>query len=350
MGLAALLSAVTTFLLIQLLWLCSTIHTIYRQNCGSQRPEHRSLRGYLKSTSFVYLVSFSLAYFFSLILTGLALNDHKFFWTPHLGWNIFMVIIGTFAAIGFLSFYLFIIGRLFYTFENTTYGISERTRNVYIALSVIMCILLLIYLSSYFLYRPWLRWILPVAITAVALNLGVAISLTAQFTSKLIQCASYRRESVCSPEENALSPHQEALLVVAARHCALSCVGISVNVFIPIAISFYVWVYEHNIGTYLLTVAVCFALHSVEMISVLFSFAYNKQYYYRFCKPCDKGCNMLLHDVAEKRLDDQEKEKEFGQPMELRSASNSPRSPAMVADYSADMTHSQQPVATPTTP
>lgn len=75
-----------------------------------------------------------------------------------------------------------------------------------------------------------------------------------------------------------------------------------INVFIPITISFYVWIYPHRIGTYLYTVAMCFIFHTIEMVSVLLTFAFNKQYYNLFCKLCDNGCTTFLKHIAEKEL------------------------------------------------
>mmetsp|Transcript_1088 Transcript_1088/g.887 ORF Transcript_1088/g.887 Transcript_1088/m.887 type:complete len:189 (+) Transcript_1088:179-745(+) len=81
------------------------------------------------------------------------------------------------------------------------------------------------------------------------------------------------------------------------------------NVFIPIAVIFYVWVYEHTIGTYLFTLAMCFVFHTIEMISVLLTFAFNKEYYEKCCKICDNGCNKFLMNIAEKKLNDKQRQK-----------------------------------------
>lgn len=90
---------------------------------------------------------------------------------------------------------------------------------------------------------------------------------------------------------------------IAAKHCLLGCIGISMfNVFIPFAIIFYVWIYHHTIISFLLTVVICLTFHTIEMISVLMTFAFNKQFYNKCCKICDDGCNKFLLHIAEKKL------------------------------------------------
>ena len=99
---------------------------------------------------------------------------------------------------------------------------------------------------------------------------------------------------------------------IAAKHCLLGCIGISMfNVFIPLALIFYVYglKYQHNIGTFLFTVALCLTFHTIEMISVLMTFAFNKQFYNKICHLCDNGCNKFLLNIAEKKLDEKTRKK-----------------------------------------
>lgn len=92
---------------------------------------------------------------------------------------------------------------------------------------------------------------------------------------------------------------------IAAKHCLLGCIGISMfNVFIPITISIYVWGLPHFIGTYLFTVGLCFLFHTIEMLTVLLSFAFSKKYYFFICNKCDQGCNNCLTSIAVKKMEE----------------------------------------------
>eukprot|EP01084_Bolivina_argentea_P121913 216062_1 len=306
MALVDLVSTLTIFLIILLIWIICTIYIIWQFYC-SGRDEKLAIHGYLRKTTMTYLISYTFAYFCALLLAGLALNNHKMFWSPNAGFQILIIFISIAISIGFMSLYVFLTARLYYSFKPTMYAIKKRTIYMYIILSIIVAILLNVYAAIYFLLQPvlpdtFLFMSLPPALIALIINLYIAISLIYAFTHTLTKCATIRNEHSNS-SKNVLSPRQSSYINVAARHCVLSCIGIIVfNICIPLTISSYVWILPHNIATYITTVSLCFIWHTIEMICVLLGFSFNKEYYWKCCSICDNKVHNWLQNIATKHL------------------------------------------------
>ena len=65
----------------------------------------------------------------------------------------------------------------------------------------------------------------------------------------------------------------------------------------------YVWVYPHNIGTYVFTVVVAFMCHTMEMMVMQLGFTFNYKYYQKWCKCCNQQCMACLSRIAEYKLE-----------------------------------------------
>lgn len=209
MGLAELVAGVTTTLTLLLIWLSATIYTI-KQFFFSGRDENLEIHKWLRRTSLTYMCSYSIAYFFILLLTGLALSSNENFYTGTIGWNSLFSLIIVFGAIGFLSHYLFLSAQVYYSFKPTQYAMPERTMTVYICLCAVVAVLFTIYAVSYFLYKPLLFAALPIASIAVLINFFIAGSLVYFFTNRLTKCASSRRET--TTKSRALTPRQSSFV------------------------------------------------------------------------------------------------------------------------------------------
>lgn len=210
MGTAELVSGVTTFLLLLLIWLSATLY-IVKQFFFSGREEDMLIHKWLRLTSLGYLCSYTLAYFFILLLTGLALSSNESFYTGTIGWNSLFFMIMLFGAIGFISHYLFLSTQVYYSFKPTQYRISITTMEILISLCIINAILLIIYATSYFIRQSALFLALPIALIAVILNVFIVGSLVYLFANRLTKLAADHERTAPSAQVNELDPKQSSL-------------------------------------------------------------------------------------------------------------------------------------------
>eukprot|EP01084_Bolivina_argentea_P096331 173198_1 len=313
----SLVPAVVSFGVIVALWVLFTLHTMWLYLCSKKANEFKKKKVHVKPllrySAILYLLFWSIAYIASLALTTLALSDVRFFYNDRSGYDILIITIMITGSIGFMSFYTFTLGRLYYTFRETMFKVRKRIVIIYFIIALIISILFCCYGSSYYLFtehffgsHKYLRYIvMSAACISVISNTIIASSLIYLFSNKLVQLALLQRRTINNRNvlEIALTDKQQTMIEIVTKQVLLNVTAIvSFNILIPIAIIIYVWLLHHNVFTYLATIFCGYIFHTIEMFCVVLSLVDNKKYYACCCRLCHNGCDSCCQSIAKKRL------------------------------------------------
>eukprot|EP00485_Elphidium_margaritaceum_P022539 CAMPEP_0202714078 /NCGR_PEP_ID=MMETSP1385-20130828/62313_1 /ASSEMBLY_ACC=CAM_ASM_000861 /TAXON_ID=933848 /ORGANISM="Elphidium margaritaceum" /LENGTH=388 /DNA_ID=CAMNT_0049374649 /DNA_START=24 /DNA_END=1190 /DNA_ORIENTATION=+ len=314
-----------------LLWLCCAIRISYvLYFSGSDIA--KSIHKYLRISAMNYFFSYCVAYFVVLLWVILVQSNRTSYYLPEFdederryvrdreghGSMVLFAIICVTVCIGFFSYYVHLILRLYFAFARTTFAVKSRAIKVHIIIAAIVAILFLFLSLSYFVLRHLMRGIedqgfdivslqvtAPIGALAYVLNICNVVAILGKFANRLLSVAASRIDSF-RDSDSGFSARQQALVPVAAKHCLLGFMGItSFNILIPIAMISYVRqnaARDSGVGGFMATFSFCIALHSIEMVAVFLSFSFNTPHYQRICKPCNALCMWCLTKETHRRL------------------------------------------------
>eukprot|EP01084_Bolivina_argentea_P112274 200252_1 len=236
----ALIPAVIAFSILSCIWLLSTLYMSLQFYCKcnlykstiAYTEQQSDFSHSIRNSTMSYLIVYSIAYIVILTLSTLALSDIELFYSHNIGYKISIVTIIICSCIGYFSFYLYAISRLYHLFSITKCLVIK-----YIFLNSLVTILLSTYAASYYLFKQQLLikknlMVMIVAITGVVINLYIAVSLVYIFIKRL----SNMERSVIQNDNESLSNKRMRikLINITIKHCLLNSMALIIfNIIIP---------------------------------------------------------------------------------------------------------------------
>lgn len=210
-----------------------------------------------------------------------------------------------------LSTYMFLLFRLYYTFNDTLY---QTKKYIFYCHGLNLILLLIVIAIFIILPQPGLEisiiWI-------VLLSIGYA-QLLFSFNYNLFLLALSQRKTIINEQQlihnnKELTDKQMRLLSTIRKHTILGCIMMICNVlYVGSMLLLYQYVYSDRLDTFTAW-KICMAMYLVlwsifangAPISIYLGFTVNVNTYICICGPCDRKCDTFCLRMAQKSLNQQ---------------------------------------------
>ena len=304
------------------IWNLFLIISISKQICFQRQPKKFQIHRNLVYISSIMFYSFITAQIFHLLLFTFGNNKSS---------TLFIIVLSLYYiiySIGFVSFYIIMVFRLFYVFKDSMYEMTKISIYFHIAILILVAISFVTAITVYELRLYFIFYIfLSIAIFLFAIGFG---HLVYSFNYRLFLHILSRRTSHLQHQQqrpalqyttsivDTFSVHQMKLYGTIVRHTLLGTITIGMIALFVVVNSLLIFIHlvDSDTAEIMFWWSQCFCLNVITLC-IYFGFNFNSERYEKCCKQCDNGCSAICECLANAKM---------GKELDLVSP-NSPMSP-----------------------